>query len=138
MANRMVDFVETGGVENNSKDQDDKIKRNIKAGIAELSDKFLDNVRSGKIRIQDTKDLKDIASVYQAITANDSNDGDTPAVTPQVFNFYNNVAGGNDTAKLSDRGIVHGIEDMDSDEIEKLIASRDTDLDKINEEGWQI
>ena len=121
-------------------DQNNIIKSNIKKGILELSKNFLENARSGRIKVEDTKDLKDIATVYQLLSGDGEDTSNTPGVNAEVVNFYSMQTGNGDPsdgAKPSNAGIIKGIEEMDENYLSELIASRDKNLDKYNESAWE-
>lgn len=118
-------------------DQRAEIKRNLQAGLVKLSQDFMMNAESGTIKIEDTKDLKDIATVYQAIMANEVDSSNTPTVNAGVVNFYNEVGGGNEDTSVSDRSVVKNIEGMSEEELDEMLAQHDKAQDKSNEEAWE-
>lgn len=126
--------------DNNEVDQSNRIKSNLRNGILSLSEEFLKNARDGVIKVEDTKDLKDIATVYQLLSDGSDANNNTPDINARVVNFYSSQTANGDVehdGKPSNASIVKGIEEMDSDELSKFMAERDKDLDKSNEEEWE-
>jgi len=117
-------------------DSNSVIKSNLRQGLEELSGQFLENVKSGDIKIQDTKDLKDIATVFQMLDSSGMEDANHPQLTKNVANFFNmefNTPEGQNPKQVDINKV---LDNLDEDGIKEMIAKQSEALNKDNEESF--
>ena len=124
---------------NGSKKDEDQAANNIKETIEIMSKKLLDKVKNDNIDL-DVKDLKDLSSVYAAITQQiaDGTTNGAPPVTSGVAIYLNTSLNGQKIDEEDDddeADISNGLEQLSDKDIAQLTKNQldKQKLDNFNE-----
>lgn len=114
-----------------------KVSKNITSNTLEtvnlLTSRFLKKVKLGKIDIHNTKELKDIITVFlQLHDINDGKTADTPEVNIQAAKFMGDqLREPHDNGNLN-YGVQHKIPEMNNKQVDKFINNQAKQINNNN------
>lgn len=116
-------------------DIDSKTLSNFSSVLEKLSERALAQVASGQIKIEDTKDLRDIVAIYSMLKQANSS-GDTksaPELSGDAFSYLNKQLGLNLSSSDDSKDISDNVEGLSEDDVNKLLDDQFNSLNKKNE-----
>lgn len=108
-------------------------KRNLKESIVLLSQDFLKQVQNKEIKINDIRDVKDLATILQTIDNDGQSNEAIPQVSAELANFYNvelNLPQTGNTPNPTE--VVKQVNQLDEDAVSRMIAQHTEELNKAN------
>lgn len=122
--------------ESTDMDTDSKTLNNFSTVLEKLSEVAINQVATGQIKIEDTKDLRDLAAIYSMLKqVNDSGDAKaTPEISGDAFNYLNKQLGLNISLEdAKNKDISDNVEGLSEDDVNKLLDDQFNSLNKKNE-----
>lgn len=107
-------------------------KNQLMKVVHNLSDKAFKALETGDVKIQDTKDIKDVVTMFQLLNQEaDIGNSATPQVNAQMVNFYSGTfKTGDEAPKPVD--IDKTLDNMSANDIKKMVNDQAKELNDNN------